>query len=259
MEITSRGSSYQYWRCAQSHPPRAKTRLASKHPTPEIYAAALPIRPPAGSNFRDTPRQISFQLPVKAGGPAFRITIRGRMFRQSNEPVHAGDIEVARCEGGSRLQVLPIMASQPIDFGATFDPADVNFDGYLDISVLAEYGGTFGRHVWWLYDPASRKFVKTELTRELDKLGINGYQLDRQKHEFVAEGLLVGCPSLVTRYRIEGNHLIAVHKETGIQTIENSRTAPRAGVPCTVTVSEMIDGGMHVTAVRRFVDGEPVK
>jgi hypothetical protein len=220
---------------------------------------SLPTRPPAGSGHSDTPRQISFQLVVKAGGPAFRVTVHGYVFLQGNDPVHAGDIEVARCEDGSGLQVLPIMAYQPIDFGATFDAADVNFDGYLDISVLAEYGGTFGRQVWWLYDPASRKFVKTELTRELDRLRTNGYHLDRKKHEFVAEGLLAGCPSLVTRYGVEGNHLIVVHKETGLQIIENSRRDLPAGVPCTVTVSEMIDGKMRVTAVRRFVDGEPLK
>lgn len=185
--------------------------------------AGLPTRPAAASNYRDTPRRISFQLLVKAGGPAFRITVHAHAFQQGNEPVHAGDIEVARCEDGSTLQILPIMAYQPIDFGATFDAADVNFDGYLDISVLAEYGGTFGRRVWWLYDPASRKFVKKELTGELDRLANNGYHLDRKNHEFVVEGLLVGCPSLVTRYRVEGNHLIVVHKETGIQIIENNR------------------------------------
>jgi hypothetical protein len=215
----------------------------------------LPTRPPAGSNYHDTPRQISFQLLVKVGGPAFRVTVHGHVFHPGNQPVHAGDIEVARCEDGRGLQILPIMTYQPIDFGATFAAADVNFDGYLDISVLAEYGGTFARQVWWLYDPASGKFMKTELTRELDRLGTNGYHLDRKKREFVAEGLLAGCPSLVTRYRVEGNHLIVVHKETGRQIIKD---VP-AGVPCTVTVSEMIDGKMRVTAVRRFVDGEPLK
>jgi len=40
--------------------------------------------------------------------------------------------------------LLTIMASQRINFPATFTTSDVNFDGYLDFSVLAEFGGTFG-------------------------------------------------------------------------------------------------------------------
>jgi hypothetical protein len=47
-------------------------------------------------------------------------------------------IEVARSQDGKQLQLLPIMAWQPIDFGASFHADDINFDGYLDFSVLTE-------------------------------------------------------------------------------------------------------------------------
>jgi hypothetical protein len=104
----------------------------------------------------------------------------------------------------------------------------------------------------------SGRFVENELTRELSQLGNNGYQIDSRTHTIQLEHLLAGCPALVSRYRVENNHLIKVHEETGIQSIEGSPDLA-AGVPCTVTVSDLVAGTMRVTQVRRFVDGEPVK
>ena len=156
--------------------------------------------------------------------------------------------------------MLPIMASQPINFASTFKAYDINFDGYLDFAVLAEFGAKWGRELWWIYDPDTGRFVQNQLARELGDLKTNGYQIDSQKHEIIAENLMFGCPSLVTRYRVADNHLITVHQETGMQTIENDsgqRNLP-AGVPCTVTVSDLVGGTMRVTEVRRFIDGEPL-
>lgn len=78
-----------------------------------------------GSYLRDaTSSAESFRLVVKAGGPAFRITIT------------AGSIEVARCDDGKRLQVIEVVSEQVIDFARTYHTFDVNFDGYLDFAVL---------------------------------------------------------------------------------------------------------------------------
>jgi hypothetical protein len=222
----------------------------------------LPASPPARSNdLDDVAGPMSFRLSVKPGGPAFRITVRSLLRGYSKDPVHAGDIEVARCSDGRRLQLLTIMARQPINFARTFSASDINFDGYLDFSVLGEFGGTWGSQLWWVYEPASGRFVQNELTRELGQLGNNGYQIDSEKHAIQIESLMAGCPPLVTRYRVEDNHLIKVHEESGKQIIEASppRRDLTAGVPCTVTVSDLVAGTMRVTQVRRFVDGEPVK
>ena len=210
----------------------------------------LPSVPPVVSSYADAPRPLSFRLSVRPGGPAFRITIRPRRFKMTNDPVPAGDIEVARCSDGQRLQLLTIMASQLINFPATFTTSDVNFDGYLDFSVLAEFGGTFGAQSWWIYDPPSGRFVQNELTRELRKLGNNGYHIDPKKREISIEKLLAICPSLVDRYRLEGDRLVMIHQETGFQ---NSETA------CTVTNPDLAHGTMHETGQRRFIDGKPVK
>jgi hypothetical protein len=115
------------------------------------------------------PPPASFQLSVKRGGPAFRITVRPLAFdlKGNGIAVHAGEIEVARCQDGKQLQVLPILAWQPIDFGASFHADDINFDGYLDFSVLTEIASKFGSRSYWVYDPSSRLFVENELTRKL--------------------------------------------------------------------------------------------
>src|SRR5277367_3495618 len=81
---------------------------------------SLPDRPADRSNYRDERRPLSFRLSVKPGGPAFRITVRSRLSNYSDHLAVAGDIEVARCTDGTRLQLLTIMASQPIDFAVTF-------------------------------------------------------------------------------------------------------------------------------------------
>ena len=222
----------------------------------------LPSSTGARSDYLDhVAGPMSFRLLVKSNGPAFRITVRSLLRRNSDRPVHAGDIEVARCSDGRRLQLLPIIARQPINFGKTYRASDINFDGCLDFSVLGEFGGAWGSQLWWVYEPASGRFVENELTRELGQLRNNGYQIDSEKHAIEIESLMAGCPQLVTRYRVENNHLVKVHEEIGKQIIEASspqRDLP-AGVPCTVMVSDILAGTMRVTEVRRFVDGDPVK
>jgi hypothetical protein len=120
----------------------------------------LPTRPPDGANYLGTPRTLSFRLMVKPGGPGFRITVRSRPISNFNDLVHAGDVEVARCQDGRLLQLLPIMASQPINFAATFRASDINFDGYLDFSVLQQFSAKSGSQQWWIYEPATGRFVR---------------------------------------------------------------------------------------------------
>jgi hypothetical protein len=74
----------------------------------------LPTRPPDVSSYADAPRPLSFRLSVQPGGPVFRITVRPRLIKMTNDPVPEGDLEVARCSDGRRLQLLTIMASQPL-------------------------------------------------------------------------------------------------------------------------------------------------
>jgi hypothetical protein len=226
----------------------------------------LPTHPPAGTDFLAAPRPLAFRISVKPAGPSFRITLRPLLLKWqdgNSDPVHAGDIEVAGCQDGKLLQVLPITAWQPINFGSTFRTDDINFDGYLDFHVLTEFAGKYGSESYWVYDPANGRFAGNELTRELGEncLGTewhggcwkaNSIEFDAKRHEISARYLVgVGqCGSPVDRYRLEANRLIVVHQEVLDMNLDG----------CTVTVSDRVAGSMRRTQVRRYdARGEPIK
>lgn len=225
----------------------------------------LPTAPPAGSNFTDTPRPRSYRLAVKPGGAEFQITIRPLLLKWqgSSDPVHAGDVEVASCQDGKPLQSLPITAWQPIDFAVTYEARDINFDGYLDFSVLSEFAGKWGSETFWVYDPASGRFVQNALTHELSEncLGAewhggcwkaNSIDFDPKTREIRVQYLAgVGeCGSPTDRYRVEQNRLVAVHTEA----------LKMDATECTLTISDLAGGAMRLTRVRRFdARGRPLK
>ncbi len=207
---------------------------------------------------------LSFKLSVGQGGPAFRITVRPIWQLNAGLPIvadddHAGDIEVAHCQDGKPLQLLRITADQPINFGATFHAEDINFDGYLDFSVLTEFSAKSGRRWYWVYDPASGLFVENELTRELSEncLGPEWHggcsqasfiNFDQNKREISANYIpgFAACPPndyRGDRYRVEDNRLILVHKEE--LSADN----------CTLTFSDLVGGAMRVTQVVRYKPG----
>jgi hypothetical protein len=168
----------------------------------------------------------------------------------------AGEIEIARCQDGKRLQLLPILSDQPLDFGSTFHSDDINFDGYLDFSVVCEFAASGERRSYWVYDPGSQLFVQNELTHELGDWW-ERTDLDPTKHEITRRyfgGAMGGCPNTgegrQERYRVNNNHLLLVHKQ-------DFEVEPQS---CTVTESDLIGGTMRVTKVRRFdLQGQPVK
>ena len=195
------------------------------------------------------PASRSFRLPVKATGPSFLITVRSFDVNvQNNESILTGEIEVARCQDGKRVQTLPIPAGRAFGFGDNFRTFDINFDGYLDFSVIVEVSSTYASQSWWIYDPALGKFVQNGLTRGLREVTSNGYRIDESKHELVANHLMYGCPALVTRYRIESNRLLMIHWEEPFQ-----------GDSCVITYHDLVDGQMKVTGKRSFQNDRPPK
>jgi hypothetical protein len=219
----------------------------------------FPFRPLTG----DTPLQRSYRLSVREGGPAFRITIRPLSVEGfSDTLVHAGDIEVARCRDGKQVQSLPFMAWQPLNFGGTFEVRDINFDGYLDFSILTDYAAKFQSRSYWVYHTKSGLFVPNELTRVLGEncLGAawhggcwkaHAIEFHPQQRE-ISTSYVVGvgqCSLGGDRYRVEGERLIAVHTEVLDMKPDS----------CSLTVSDLVDGKMRVTGIRRFdAEGRPL-
>ena len=182
---------------------------------------------------------------------------------------------MARCQDGVPLQVLPITADQPIAFGSTFQAEDLNFDGYLDFSVVTEYSGSGGDiRSYWVYDPRSGIFVQNEFTQELRCgsvevkhagacRGAAFLDFDPGKHEISRryfDGAMGGCPGTGEgegeRYRVVNNRLILIHK----QEFELIYQKGGSFQFCDVTLSDLVDGTMRVTEVRRFdAQGRRVK
>jgi len=222
--------------------------------TTALWADVCQGLPPAPSeSAADGHRSGAFRLLVKPGEPAFRITIRPIPIESQAQGifVHAGDIEVVRCQDGTRLQLIALMAWQFLYFASSFNAQDVNFDGYLDFAVLAEFGGTWGSEWWWVYDPTAGRFVQNELTRDLRGLKAAEYHIDPKKQEIMTRYLTEpwGCGSTGDHYRVANSRLMIVHKEL-----------PKpAKNECSVIVSDLVGGTMRVTSVRRFVDGRRVK
>ena len=223
----------------------------------------LQAGPPKGSELVGSNLPLSFKLSVGQGGPAFRITVRPLWQQNAGGVIlgddgHAGDIEVAHCQDGKPLQVLGVTADQPINFGGTFHAEDINFDGYLDFSVLTEFGAKWGSRSYWVYDPASGLFAENELTRELSEncLGpgwhggcwkASSIDFDQLKREISANYIprFAACPPndyRGDRYRVEDNRLVLVHQE---------ELSPDN---CTLTISDLI-GGAKVTRVVRYIPG----
>ena len=252
----------------------------------------LPAGPPKDSKLFGSNKPLSFKLSVKSGGAAFRITVRPLWQIKADQEIidetRAGDIEVARCQDGKRLQVLPIAADQEISFGSTFHAEDINFDGYLDFSVVTEFSGANGDiRSYWVYDPGTGIFIQNEFTRELrcgsaavtskyggaegkstnygDSIGeLTRACLGAAFIDFVPEkreigrryfdGAMGGCPNTSQgkgeRYRVVNNRLLLIHKQ-------DFELEPE---PCTVTEWDLIGGTMRVTKVRRYdAQGQPVK
>jgi hypothetical protein len=223
----------------------------------------LPSGPGDISKFLDKPVTAVFRMSVKSGGPEFRITVHPLLYSQKNEPVHAGDIEIARCQDGKQIQRLEIRASQSINFGATFVTEDINFDGYNDFSVLSEYAAKYRSRSYWVYDPRSKSFTENVLASELNEncLGrewhggcwkANTIEFDSINREIKVHYLIgVGkCGSPVDRYRIRDGRLVVAHKEA----LDMNPNA------CTITISDLKDSRMRVTAVHRFDGkGQPLR
>ena len=227
---------------------------------------------------KDDLHPVSFRLSVKQGGPAFRITVGAFLHELADRPIHAGDIEVARCQDGNRLQTLPIMADEPLGYASTFHADDINLDGYLDFSVVTEFTGSNGdMRSYWVYDPGTGIFIQNEFTHELrcgsvavtSKYGDTASEIgetcwgaadidfDPEKHEISRRyfgGAMGDCPNTGEgkgeRYRVVNNRLILIHKQ-------EFELEPK---PCTVTEWDLIGGTMRITKVRRYdAQGQLVK
>jgi len=194
------------------------------------------------------------QVRVSANGPELHLRLEpDPAWKPTTEAVQrVGWIRVFSCETGDPVQSLeadiwagPEPLGGPERFLRFFETRDVNFDGYLDIAVLREFGAKWGSQTWWVFSPESGKFISDEFTKALGKVSANGLVLDRGRQNILAghSTIQTGCGGTQDIYHVEQNRrLVLIHKE------EISLSADG----CTLTTRDWINGRMQVTKLRQF-------
>ena len=193
-------------------------------------------------------RNKDLRVQVNAKGPELHLRLEPDPgWKSRTDSIQrAGWIRVFSCETGALVQSLEAETlGDPEGFIRFFQVRDVNFDGYLDIAVLREFGAKWGSQTWWVSSPASGKFISNDFTKALGEVSANGLELDPGRHNIIAPHLtdLTGCGATKDIYHVEPNdHLVLMHKEA---------VDGREG-GCTLTTSDRVKGQMQVTKVQQF-------
>jgi hypothetical protein len=187
---------------------------------------------------------------INAKGPELHLRLEPDPERKSKaDTIHrVGRIRIFSCETGALVQSLEVKTrSDPELFLRFFEVRDVNFDGFLDIAVLHEFGAQWGRQTWWVFSPLSGKFISDEFTKELGQVSHNGLILDAAQQNIVAKHLtdLTGCGPTQDVYHVTESRLALMHSE--------KISPPTDGTNgCVLTISDRVNGEMRVTKVQQF-------
>ena len=144
----------------------------------------------------------------------FKLTIQSLAARPGE--IHAvGKIEISIPPSGTVVQTIE--ANSIWDWGLCqfFTAADVNFDGYLDISFVRDGGAKWASREYYIFEPLSGRYISNALTQDLAKVKENGISFDSQTHEIRAA--FMGpwpCAGGLNIYRIQEGRLNEVQKET---------------------------------------------
>lgn len=106
----------------------------------------------------------------------------------------AGTIEVFKASRATPIQRILAYthsgAGNLLDF---FAAVDVNFDGHLDLRVMDEFGGKWARHHYWIFDPATSRFVKTALARDLERISAAHIEADAARRRILVKEFWGAC------------------------------------------------------------------
>src|SRR5262249_3251582 len=123
-----------------------------------------------------------------------------------------------------------------------FTMEDVNFDGYLDIGTLYEFGAKWGAYNFLVYDPHSGRFISNGFTRQLEGIKANERKLDPEHKTIHFSFLTAGEGRIGETYD--------VRKDTLIQTLVEERRKSKDG-GFEIVTSSIHNGAMTVVSVRK--------
>jgi hypothetical protein len=133
---------------------------------------------------------------------------------RGNDRHNIGRIEISRGSARSILQTIEVQSYADASWlTQSFRAEDINFDGYLDISVLDDHGAKWGSFNYWLFDERTGHFIVNSLARELRRLKFNEKRIDQEAKEIRISNLIAGCADDKRAYRVVRGHLILMRAE----------------------------------------------
>ncbi len=158
------------------------------------------------------------------------FSVKDRNLRQSqentlriqihpNEPVYTFHIVSTSSNGyidvfrepkqetaAQRIQLDPnrwLVEDTPLFFNA----ADINFDGYLDIGTVVDGGALWGAFEYWAFDPSTKQFVSTPLTKAFREVQFNGIVFDITRKQIITQSLLGASGNAENVYQVRNGTL----------------------------------------------------
>jgi hypothetical protein len=146
-------------------------------------------------------------IPAHDGQPGYTlgISVKGR---QGLVEVHSDSgslVQTLRCPllGDSAYADDVAIKSVAEEFVSHFELEDLNFDGYLDLKGVREFGAKWGRYCVWLFDPTNHRFndfVQDGLAEQMELL--TNLAADAKRHRITSGRIGPAYPA-VDEYRIE--------------------------------------------------------
>jgi hypothetical protein len=126
-----------------------------------------------------------------------------------HSPQHVGKIEISKQGSPGIDQVIEVQSfGDAAMLTRFFTMEDVNFDGYLDIGTLYEFGAKWGRYNYLVFDQKTGRFISTRLTNALARIGANERMFDPEHRTIHFSFLSLGETRIGETYKVQGERLI---------------------------------------------------
>ena len=158
---------------------------------------------------------------------------------------HVGWIEISAGESNSILQKIDIHTRAWVsNLTGYFTAEDVNFDGFIDIAVVNDYGAKWVSVSYWLYDKRTGRFITSPLTKELKRITHAERELDNKTKQIRFTDYIGVCPQNKT-YKVTGGHLLLMEKEEKVCTWKGKEVLIKT------IVKKRINGRMKLVKLTR--------
>jgi hypothetical protein len=151
------------------------------------------------------------ELRVHPSLPPFRVRLLPdwSLAGTWDRPHHVGRIEISRSDRPRHVQAIDVESMADVSlFVKSVRTEDVNFDGYLDIGTLYEFGAKWGSYRCLVFGPSSGRFARTALTQDLEEIRRNGLTFDPAS-KTVSTGFLVLGEGIVSKtWKVQEGRLV---------------------------------------------------